>query len=121
LQHPYLVELIQGPLPPFHASWHALLSQLIQIIQQNSTITTGTLLEYWRGQKEENFMAKLAHWEHMVPDAGLKNAFLGAIRQLTLLSFDEEINRSLAKATQEGLTEDEKLELSMWIGKKKRL
>lgn len=119
LQHPYLVELIEEPLTPCQAPWYTLLSQLIQSIQKNSKMTTGQLLENWRGQKEENFLAKLTHWEHMVPETGLNNEFIGAIRQLTLLSFEEEINRLLAKAAQEDLSEGEKLELSRWIGRKK--
>ncbi len=45
-----------------------------------------------------------------MPETGLNNEFLGAIRQLTLLSFEEEINRLLAKAAQEDLSEGEKLE-----------
>ncbi len=121
LQHPHLVELIQEPLPPCRAPWHAFLLQLINIIKQNPTLTTGARLEYWRGQKEESFVKKLAQWNPMIPEHGLKDEFLGAIRQLTVLSFDEEINRLLAKAAQDDLTEDEKLELSNWIAKKKSI
>jgi hypothetical protein len=36
-----------------------------------------------------------------------------------MLSFDEEINRLMAKATQESLSDDEKVELTNWINRKK--
>jgi DNA primase len=123
LQYPYLIEYVPASLPSnhsFHSFWYELLVQLIQKIEKNPNISTGMLLENWRGQKEEKLMAKLAYWEHMVPDSGLKNEFLGAIRQLILLTIDEKINRLLAKASQEDLADEEKLELSTWINKKKR-
>jgi len=119
VQFPELVNLIEQPLPKNDLTGHAFLNQLIEIIKKNSKITTGALLEYWRGQKEEGFIAKLAQEAHMVPEAGIKNEFLGAIRQLTSLSLDEEINRLMAKAAHTDLSDTEKLELSSLIAKKK--
>jgi len=121
VQYPSLASLIQEPLPKTNLPGYTFLEQLIEIVKKKPDITTGALLEYWRGQKEEAFIAKLAHWEHMIPEEGIKNEFLGAIRQLTALGFEEEINRLLAKAAQEGLTEQEKQELSAWIAKKKAI
>jgi DNA primase len=121
IQHPSLANLVAGTILESPMPGMTFLQQLLEIIQKNPHITTGTLIEYWRGQKEESFIAKLAHHDHKLPDKGIENEFLGAIRQLTTLSFDEEINRLLAKATQDGLSEGEKQELSDWISKKKRL
>lgn len=120
IQNPYLATLISDPLP-HSLPGHAFISQLIEIVHKSPNITTGALIEYWRGQKEEAFISKLAHWDHCVPIAGVKSEFLGAIRQLLTLGFDEEINRLLAKAAQEELSDDEKMELSAWIYKKKKL
>lgn len=121
IQHPHLAGLIKEPLPKSTLPGYLFLVQLLDIIQKSPHITTGALMEYWRGQKEEDFIAKLAHWEHMVPDSGLESEFLGTVRQLTVLGLDEEINRLLAKAAQEEMSEQEKLELSGWIAKKKSL
>lgn len=119
IQHPHLASHIQEPLPKSDLPGYLFLTQLLELIQKSPNITTGALIEYWRGQKEENFIAKLAHWEHMAPDSGVKSEFLGAIRQLKILGIDEEINRLLAKASVDELSADEKLSLSDWIAKKK--
>lgn len=119
VQYPDLVKDVPDLLPNCELPGYKFMARLIEIIQANPSITTGSLLEYWRGQQEEGFIAQLAHWEHTVPESGIKNEFLGAIRQLTLLGYDAEINRLLAKAAQEGLAEAEKMELSSWIAKKK--
>ena len=121
IQYPHLASLITEPLPRKELPGYLFLSQLIEIVQKSPNINTGALIEYWRGQKEEPLIAKLAHWEHMIPEKGINSEFLGTMRQLTMLSLDEEINSLLAKAAQEELADDEKLELSTWIAKKKAL
>lgn len=128
IQHPHLAEQITEPLPTKKIPGFSFFNKLLEIIQQKKSqeskpnnLTTGSLIEFWRGQKEENFIAKLATWPHMIPETGLENEFLGAIRQLKILVFDDEINRLLAKAANATLSEEERLELTEWIGKKKAL
>lgn len=121
VQHPHLAGLIQDPLPMSEMPGYGFLMQLLEMLQKNPNITTGALMEFWRGQREEPFMAKLAHWEHMTPTDGIKSEFLGALRQVSMLTIDEEINRLLAKGAQEGLTAAEKEALTAWIAKKKAL
>lgn len=121
VQQPSLGHLIQNQLPATKLPGIDFLTQLLAVIQQKPDITTGQLLEYWRGQKEESFIAKLAQTEMMIPEAGIQNELLGAMRQVTLLIFDEEISYLMAKAAQEPLTDQEKMALSSWISKKKAL
>jgi len=121
IQYPSLLSHLSGPLPQSRLEGAELLSQLIEIIKKNPALTTGTLMEHWREHPDEALLAQLAQWEHMLPEEGIKDEFLGVIRQLTILSIDEEINRLLAKAAQEGLSDEEKLELSAWIAKKKTI
>lgn len=122
IQYPHLAKSIKEPLLETNLPGHTFLKQLIETIQTCSeNVTTGTLMEYWRGQKEEKFLAKLAHWQHMVPETGLVHEFLGALRQINILGCDEEINRLLAKGAQENLQAQEKIELTEWINKKKAL
>lgn len=119
IQHPRLAGLQEDLPPASNLPGLAFMFQLIKTIKQNAKITTGALLEYWRGQKEENVIAKLAQWEHAIPEAGIEHEFLGALRQINVLVYDNEINRLLAKAAQEGLSAGEKAELTDWISRKK--
>ena len=119
VQNPDLASLVPEALPESSLLGDAFLRRLTETIQQHPNINTAGLIEYWRGQKEERFVASLACWEHTIPEAGIANEFLGTIRQLNLLIIEEEINRLLAKAALEGLAEEEKQELSGWIVKKK--
>lgn len=121
VQQPQLALLIQEPLPAFNMAGASLLRQLIDLINKNPDLTTGGLLEHWRGTPEEGLIGKLALWEHNVPQAGTQNEFFGAIQQLRTITYDQEIERLLAKGAREGLTEEEKVELTQWISKKKRL
>lgn len=121
IQYPYVVSHLTQPLNVIDMPGFNFLTQLLEIIQKNPNITTGALLEYWRGQKEEAFVAKLAQWDTMVPETGAQHEFLGAIRQLQSWVVDEEINRLLAKAAQEGLPDAEKQHLSTLIAQKKSL
>jgi len=119
IQNPALSHLITEALPESHLLGNAFLRRLTEIIQQQPNINTAGLIEYWRGQKEERFVSNLACFTHNIPEAGIANEFLGTLRQLNLLIIEEEINRLLAKAAQEGLVEEEKQALSDWIVKKK--
>ncbi|EKD70459.1 MAG: DNA primase, partial [uncultured bacterium] len=122
IQQPKLAELIQEPLSEEnHLAGQLFFIQLIEIIKNNINWTTGALLEYWRGQKEEAFIGKLAQFEHMVPEESFEKAFLGAIRQIMALNHDEAVNRLLAKAAGNGLSDEEKQQLSLLIAKKKAL
>jgi DNA primase len=121
IQNPFLVKHLDDSPFSDNLPGSAFLTQLIEIIKKTPNITTGSLIENWRGQQEERFIYKLAHWEHLIPEAGTENEFQGAIRQLTSQNLDEEINRLLAKAAQEGLSEEEKVSLSACIAKKKKV
>jgi len=121
LQYPPLASTINEPLPHSNMLGFSFFKQLLEVIEKHPHITTGALREHWRDQKEEAFIAKLASFEHMLPEAGLHNEFKGAIRQLQALVLDEEINRLLTRANQLPLSEEEKIELAAWIAKKKAI
>lgn len=121
IQHPELAALIVEPLPKSEMFGYDLMIQIIDIIKKNNQITTGALLEYWRGQKEEALIATLAKTKHMIPEEGVASEFLGAIRQLAAIGYDEQINYLLAKAAREPLSESEKSELLIRISEKKAL
>ncbi len=118
IQQPALAQLITEPLPK-SLPGYTFLSNLIEIAQTSPHISTGHLVEHWRGQKEEQFVAKLAQWDTMIPPEGIENEFRGTIRQLLTRGIDEEINRLLAKAAHTSLSDEEKASLTAWIAKKK--
>lgn len=121
VQDPSLVKMIKDPLPKSELPAYSFLLNLIEIIQEKPHITTGGLLEHWRGQKEEAFIAKLAHWQHQIPDSGINHGFTGAMRQIITLILDEEINELLAKAGNNDLSESDKMALSTLISRKKAI
>lgn len=119
IQHPSLAQGIKEMPPPSALEGHSFLIQLIEIIHQSPHITTGRLIEYWRDKKEQQWIAELAEWEHLVPAKGLEKELAGALKQLTLLSLDVEINHLLAKAASGSLNHEEKEVLTKAISKKK--
>ncbi len=121
LQHPQWVSAISQPLPPSSVEGYAFVSQLIDLIKQKPAITTGALVEYWRGQKEEAMVTQLMTLDLMVTATDIENTLLGAMRQLQVLRLDEEINRLLAKGARDALSDAEKLELSQYISDKKAM
>lgn len=121
IKFPQLLKLIPEHFSPSSLTGALFLQQLIDIIQNQPNITTGGLFECYRGKKEADFMVKLANLEHNIPKNGLEGEFTGALRQLTQLTHEQEINRLLAKAAKEELTDEEKLVLSAKINHKKSL
>jgi len=119
VQEPSLVKHITEPLPESTLTGMAFLKHLIEVIRTNENMTTAQLIEHYRSQREERFVANLAIWEHTIPEAGITQEWLGALKQLRNLSLEEEINRLLAKASQDGLSDDEKQTLSLCISQKK--
>lgn len=120
LQNPQLNEEVTELLPVTNPG-STFFNQVIEIIRNDPNITTGRLIEHWRGEKEEQYVASFAKMQHMIPEQGIKSEFLGVMRQLLAIDIEEEINRLLAKAALEGLTQDEKQALTTEIRKKKTL
>jgi len=121
VQQPSLAELIKEPLPESVLPGAAFLARLVATLKQQSATNTGSLLESWRGQKEETIIAKLAQFEHHIPDAAVEGAFFGSLRQMQLLAIEEDIARLMSKAAQQGLTDQEKQELNSAIANKKNI
>ncbi len=120
VQQPSLAHKVKEAVPDSSVTGMSFLMRLMAMIQSHSaTLTTGKLIEEWRGQKEEAFIAKLAHFEHGVPEAAVESTFIGCLRQMQTLALDDEINRLMAKAAQTGLEDGEKVQLNQLISKKK--
>jgi DNA primase len=114
VQNPELAKLLQDPLPTLELNGYPLFVDLIRLGQQES-FNTATLSEYWRDKPEATLIAKLAQLEHMIPEQGIENEFLGAISRLKKLSKEQAIEQILIKANQTTLTQEEKLNLQNLI------
>jgi DNA primase len=115
VQHPELAQHLTKPLPKLDLNGYELFLQLVEHISQHPNLNTGTLLEHWRDKPEAPLIAKLAQLEHMIPDTGIKNEFLGAIQRLAEFERKQIIETMLMKASQTGLTPEEKQQLHEMI------
>lgn len=120
LQYPKFFHDMPELMPAHNLVGFDFFLRLIELIKEKPHLTTGVILEYWRGEKEGAFLTKLAHWQHDFSEEKARNAFVGAIRKLNMLWIEEEINRLLAKAAMGALEEAEKIKLSSWINKKQQ-
>lgn len=115
VQQPELAHAIDYPLPQVELSGYELLQEMIQHIKQQPDLTTGGLLEYWRERDEIKTLAKLAQAEHMIPETGIRDEFLGVMQKLSQLSHQQTIKKLLAKANQTTLSQEEKQQLEELI------
>lgn len=111
VQQPELANCLTGSLPKVEMQGYDLLLQLVELIKQNPGLNTGSLLELLRDKPEASVVAKLAQLEHMIPEKGIKNEFLGAIERMRVLGNKQIIEQMLAKASQTGLSPEEKEKL----------
>ncbi len=110
VQEPQLADSINEAMPAVALEMPGieLLIELIENIKHYVFPNTGALLEHWRDRKEKKLLEKLAHAEHMVPETGIKNEFLGAITQLKKLIRNQQIKQLLEKAGRGELSSEEK-------------
>lgn len=99
-----------------------LFNEVLCLIKNNLNLTTGALLECFRGRNEAPLIFALAEYEHLVPESGVEAAFLGAMKQLKAHHVAGVINGLLAKGAQStGLSLEEKMMLQDLIARKKAL
>lgn len=99
----------------------ALLLELVTVLRQHPQATTGALMEYWRDRKEAATIAKLAVWEHHVPAEGIEEEFLGVLTRLKQRSQEQQVEKLLQKAGNEGLTDEERATLLQLLKNKSDL
>ena len=119
VQQPQLVEHILEPLPKLSIPGYDLLLAVIDLARLNPQITTGQLLEHWRDKEDAGTLAKLAQWEHEIPELGIQHEFIGSVKKLHLTAKENSIDKLLAKAAQGALSLEEKQMLSELINQKR--
>jgi DNA primase len=88
-----------------------LLVELLDLTRRSPHLTTGGILEHWRGRPEEQHLARLAASRLDFPAEGYEPEFQGAVQRLI-----EQRNRQMAehlleKERRSGLSDSEKSEL----------
>lgn len=119
VQHPELAGCVAEPLPDDGTPGLALFNQILALAKANPQISTGMLIETYRGQAEEKWLASLVQQELNIPPNGSKPEFLGALALMRKQATEALIQKMLEKGALGSLSPDEKTLLSALIINKK--
>ncbi|MGE3920735.1 MAG: DNA primase [Gammaproteobacteria bacterium] len=93
-------------------TWHLpgkeLLLEILTLIQNDSKITTGIILEHFREHEYQPLLSELATLDWSIPESGFQAEFQGSWDLLKSGMREQEIESLLSKASQMGLTNEEK-------------
>lgn len=95
-----------------------LLRKVLAAIEQNPRLTTGVLLESFRGEPEENLVSALVKMPVLVPESGLELEFVGAVRRLVAQVVEADLAKLLKKEQAMGLSSDEKKKMLRFLAMK---
>ncbi|GAA5216948.1 DNA primase [Corallincola platygyrae] len=84
-------------------------------------LTTGRLLEQWRGRPEYNSLTKLAGWQLHVDEEHREALFFDTLEKLLSLFVEQRTEELLAHARQGRLTADEKQELQQLLRERQQI
>ncbi len=117
VQNPQLYQCINEKLPSISqlTPGAKLFSDVVEFIEKNPTINTAGLLENWRDHQDYTVLAKLACWEHTLPEDGIEAEFMGALQRIRISGHEEQIEALLAKASLGTLSDTEKSQLQQLI------
>ena len=103
------LELVSQPGAP-------LLKAMLEMLHNNPHLTTGALIEHWRGSKEHQQLMTLASWEHLIIDGDKVIAtFCDAIVKLFTEIRHNRLSELIARKKQQQLSENEQLELKQLL------
>lgn len=110
LQNPQLIENISNNdlLKDINLPGISLFQQLITQLKERPLPSTGAILEDWRNTPEITTLTKLAAWEYFIPADGLAAEFNGILMRIQQMGREQKIQQLLTKATQQGLSIEEK-------------
>ncbi|QOQ68333.1 DNA primase [Photobacterium damselae] len=116
IQNPIFVNQLEFDTQAFEGIEVAGLTLLLTIVEKcrtNPNITTGQLLESWRGSKNEALLARLASWELPLSkdEDSTLDVFLDAMDNVIGQCVQQQIEKLQAKSSTVGLSVEEKQEL----------
>ncbi|MGL5758383.1 DNA primase [Plesiomonas sp.] len=117
IQNPRLAACVPslGGLAQLDIPGLPLFIQLITACQAQPGITTGQLLEHWRGTKEGQQLEMLAMWHHMISDENIDDEFMNTLDHLYIQGVEQRMNQLIAKDRTHGLSAAERRELALLI------
>ena len=120
IQNPSFVQSFEFETHLFKDFQLAGLNLLVAIIDKcrvNPNISTGQLLEYWRGHQNETMIAKLATWELPLTahEDNTLDVFLDTLDNIVAQCVNQQIEKLQAKLKSVGLSVEEKRELQALI------
>jgi len=95
-----------------------LLRKVLLLLQEKPELTTGGLMENFRGQPEESQVRALVQMPILVPESGLVLEFSGAVGRLVDQVVEADLARLLKKERLEGLGADEKKKMLDFLARK---
>tara|TARA_R110000868_G_scaffold380784_5_gene647069 strand:- start:6621 stop:8363 length:1743 start_codon:yes stop_codon:yes gene_type:complete len=84
------------------------LCQLLELTKAQPHLTTGSVLEHWRGKNEEHLLKKLAGRELFLPDESLEVEFLAILQRLQQQTAEQMLNKLQQTASQQALNDEER-------------
>ncbi|MBF4257394.1 DNA primase [Vibrio anguillarum] len=89
----------------------SLLIEVLENCQAYPNITTGQLLEHWRGNKNEALLSRLASWEIPLAEDNQEELFLDSLDKILAQCIEKQIENLQAKERSVGLSAEERREL----------
>ncbi len=120
IQHPNFVTQLEFDMSAFdniELSGLNLLLSIVDKCRNSPNISTGQLLEHWRGTKSEAMMAKLAAWELPLSkdEDNSLDVFLDAMDKIIDQCVEQQIEQLQTKSRTIGLSVDEKQDLQLLL------
>lgn len=117
LQNPELAQLVPdlSNINEISLPGLSLFASLLDKCRSNPNVTTGQLLEYWRGDKNEPLLSRLASWELPLDQDNEKDVFMDALDKILIQCIEKQIESLQAKERSLGLSVEEKQELNALI------
>jgi DNA primase len=92
-----------------------LLLALLEFIQAHPKLHTGMILEHWRDTAHAPALAKLAAWQHSLPEAGVASEFRDALGRVLAAHGEQRLDILMNKSKMSALSAAEKEELKQLL------
>lgn len=92
--------------------------QLVRLLQQEPSVSTGHLLTHWTQPTDQCMIAELAALPLTIPEEGIRDEFLGTLDRLKEQSWDHMARKLIDKGKHQNLTKNEKEQLNAILKKK---
>ncbi|WP_394240089.1 DNA primase [Vibrio astriarenae] len=89
----------------------SLLIEVLEYCQASPNISTGQLMEQWRGRQNETLLSRLASWDIPLDDDNQEDIFIDSLDKILAQCVEQQIENLQAKARSVGLSTEEKREL----------